>query len=165
MVPVTRGRGNRFTHLEDMNSRKEPVREEPLATYQAYSEAQFMSLMEQIAAITKQLSIRSGRDRCWHIPLPHELEEEDAHMENEDGNPFVEHRVYGHQPIVQAQANRWESGFKLDIPEFNNGLQPKEFLDWMQLKKFLNSRGFPWINEFLWSRPNSRDKLQHSGSN
>ena len=63
MAPVTRGRGNRFAHLEDMNSRKESVREEPLATYQAHSEAQFASLREQIAALTKQLSIRSGRDK------------------------------------------------------------------------------------------------------
>jgi hypothetical protein len=27
--------------------------------------------------------------------------------------------------------NRWEFGFKLDIPEFNGGLQPEEFLDWI----------------------------------
>jgi hypothetical protein len=30
-----------------------------------------------------------------------------------------------------AQANRWEFGFKLNIPEFNGGLQPMEFLDWI----------------------------------
>jgi hypothetical protein len=52
-------------------------------------------------------------------------------MENEDGNPFVERGVHGHQPLVQAQANWRESGFKLNIPEFNGGLQPEEFLDWI----------------------------------
>jgi hypothetical protein len=49
-------------------------------------------------------------------------------VEDEDGNPFAEHRVHMHQPLVQAQANRWESGFKLDIPEFQGCFQPKEFL-------------------------------------
>jgi hypothetical protein len=90
MAPVTRGKGNRFAHMEDVNDRKEPVSEEPPATYRAYSEAQFASLREQIAALTKLLSIGSGRDRRWHIPSPYELEEEDALVEDEDGNPFAE---------------------------------------------------------------------------
>jgi hypothetical protein len=89
MVPVTRGRGNRFAHLGDVNDRQEPVREEPPATYQEHSEAQFTSLREQIAALTKQLSIKNERDRSRHIPSPHELEEEDARMEDEKGNPFA----------------------------------------------------------------------------
>ena len=32
---------------------------------------------------------------------------------------------------MQAHANRWESGFKLEIPEFLGGMQPEEFLDWV----------------------------------
>jgi hypothetical protein len=67
MAPVTGGRGNRFAHLEDVNNRQEPVREEPPATYQAQSKVQFASLREQIAALTKLLSIESGRDRSRHI--------------------------------------------------------------------------------------------------
>jgi hypothetical protein len=102
MAPVTRGRGNRFAHLEDVNNCKEPVREEPPAAYQAHSKAQFVSLREQIAAFTKQLSIESGQDRRRHIPSPHESEEDDACMEDEDGNPFAECGVHGHQPLVQA---------------------------------------------------------------
>jgi hypothetical protein len=49
-------------------------------------------------------------------------------MEDDDGNPFAERGVHGHQPLVQAQANRWESGFKLNIPEFQGWLQLEEFL-------------------------------------
>jgi hypothetical protein len=128
MALVTRGRSNRFAHLENVNDREEPVREEPPATYQAHSEAQFTSLREQIAALTKLLSIGGGQDRRRHIPSPHESEEDDARVEDEDGNPFAERGVHRHEPLVQAQANRWESSFKLDIPEFQGCFQPKEFL-------------------------------------
>jgi hypothetical protein len=122
MMPVTRGRGNRFAHLEDVNNRKEPVREEPPAAYQAHLEAQFASLREQIAALTKQLSIESGQDRRRHIPSPHESERDDTCMEDEDENPFVERGVHRHQPLVLAQANKWKSGFKLNVPEFQGWL-------------------------------------------
>jgi hypothetical protein len=142
MAPVTRGRGNHFAQLEDVNDREEPVREEPPATYQAHSEAQFASLREQIAALTKLLSIGSGRDRRRHIPSPHDSEEEDAYVEDEDGNPFAERRVHRHQPLVQAQANRWESGFKLDIPEFQGCFQPKEFLVTKKIEK-INKKKVP----------------------
>jgi hypothetical protein len=142
MAPVTRGRGNHFAQLDDVNDREEPVREEPPATYQAHSEAQFASLREQIAALTKLLSIGSGRDRRRHIPSPHDSEEEDAYVEDEDGNPFAERRVHRHQPLVQAQANRWESGFKLDIPEFQGCFQPKEFLVTEKIKK-INKKKVP----------------------
>jgi hypothetical protein len=128
MAPVIRGRGNCFAHLKDVNDRKKPVIEEPPATYQAHSEVQFASLREQIAALTKLLSIESGRDRSWHIPSPLELEEDAAIMEDEDEDPFAERGVHMHQPLVQAQANRWESGFKLDTPEFQSCVQPKEFM-------------------------------------
>jgi hypothetical protein len=56
-------------------------------------------------------------------------------MEDEDENPFAEHRVHRNQPLVQDQANRWESGFKLNIPEFQGWLQPKEFLVTEKKKK------------------------------
>jgi hypothetical protein len=118
-----------------MNNRKEPVREEPPAAYQAHSEAQFASLREQIAALTKQLSIESGQDRCWHIPSLHESDEDGACMEDEDENPLAEHGVHGYQPLVQAQANQWESGFKLNIPKFQGWLQPEEFLITEKIEK------------------------------
>jgi hypothetical protein len=101
-------------------------------------------LREQIEALTKQFSIGSGRDKCRHIPLPHESEEEDARMEDEDGNPFAGRGVHGHQLLVQAQTNRWESGFKLDVSEFNGGLQPEEFLDWIAaVEEVLEFKGVP----------------------
>jgi hypothetical protein len=57
---------------------------------------------------------------------------------------FSERRVHRHQPLVQAQANWWESGFKLDIPEFSGGLQPEEFLDWIAaVEEVLDFKGVP----------------------
>jgi hypothetical protein len=96
MAPVTRGRGNHFAHAEDMNDHEELVREESLAAYQAHSKTQFASLRELIAALTKLLSIGSGRDRRRHIPSPHESIEDDAIVKDEDGDPFVERGVHRH---------------------------------------------------------------------
>ena len=90
-----------------------------------------MILREQIETLTKLMSNESGQNRRWHIPSPHESEEEDVRVKDEDGNPFAECRVHRHQPLVQGQANRWESNLKLNIPEFNGDLQSKEFLDWI----------------------------------
>jgi hypothetical protein len=101
-------------------------------------------LREQIAVLTRQLSIKNVQDRRRHIPSPHDSEEEDACMENEYGNPFAKCGVHRHQPLVQAQANRWESGFKLDILEFNGDLQPEEFLDWIvAVEEVLDFKGVP----------------------
>jgi hypothetical protein len=64
--------------------------------------------------------------------------------EDENGNPFAERGVHRHQPLVQAQANRWESSFKLNILEFNGGLQPEEFLDWIAaVEEVLEFKGVP----------------------
>ena len=102
MALVARGSGNHFARLEDVDNREEPVREEQLAAFQAHSETQFVSSREQIKALTKLMSNGSGRNRCWHIPSPHKSEEEDAYVEDEDGNPFAERGVQKHQPLVQA---------------------------------------------------------------
>jgi hypothetical protein len=86
--------------------------------------------------------------------------------------------VHRHQPLVQAQANWWESRFKLDIPEFNGGVYAllvvtkfrgraalSSFLDWIAaVEEVLDFKGVR-IDEFLWSRPNSGKELQRGGSN
>jgi hypothetical protein len=52
--------------------------------------------------------------------------------------------VHRHQPLVQAQANQWESDFKLDILEFNGGFQPEKFLDWIEaVEEVLEFKGVP----------------------
>jgi hypothetical protein len=102
MAPITRGRGNHFAQSEDGYDHEEPIREESSAAYQAHSEAQFANLREQIAVLTRQLSIKNVQDRRRHIPLPYDSEEEDARVVDENGNPFAERGVHRHQPLVQA---------------------------------------------------------------
>ncbi|KAB5511963.1 hypothetical protein DKX38_028991 [Salix brachista] len=58
-------------------------------------------------------------------PNPQDVEEESE----EDENPFAP------QPAQRRPANdesrRWETGLKVDIPEFHGGLQADEYLDWI----------------------------------
>jgi hypothetical protein len=40
----------------------------------------------------------------------------------------MKRRTQGRQHLVQAHVNQWVSRFKLDTPEFQSCLQPKEFM-------------------------------------
>ena len=89
---------------------------------------------EQFEALTKQLAalavVNQPRNRS---PTLHFVEEDevDYNVEDEMENPFAGHRRRREKPLVSYNSNKWESGFKLDIPEFKGCLQPKEFLDWV----------------------------------
>ena len=60
-----------------------------------------------------------------------EEDEVDYNVEDETENLFVGHRRRREKPLVSFNSNRWEFGFKLDIPEFKGCLQLEEFLDWV----------------------------------
>ena len=54
-----------------------------------------------------------------HQPLPRFAEKEGDYSDGKESvDPFAERRVQGRCPPVQAHANQWENGFKLNIPEF-----------------------------------------------
>ncbi|KAL1218314.1 RNA-directed DNA polymerase-like protein [Cardamine amara subsp. amara] len=65
-----------------------------------------------------------------------EEEEEDNVFANQFA-PVGEQNRYGERrqrdiiEVPRVDNRRWESGFKLDLPEFTGGLQPEEFLDWI----------------------------------
>jgi hypothetical protein len=52
-----------------------------------------------------------------------------GHKGNRFRNPSTEHRTQGHQHHAQAHATQWMDGFKLNIPEFQGGLQSEELMD------------------------------------
>jgi hypothetical protein len=62
------------------------------------------------------------------------VEDEDEYsVEGEAANLFVECRARRECPMAQSNPSIWESGFKLDILEFQGCLQPEEFPDWVSV--------------------------------
>lgn len=64
--------------------------------------------------------------------------EEDEDDEFVDHNPFAglrkkraPPRRHVELPAPRHDNHRWESGFKLDLPEFHGSLKPEELLDWI----------------------------------
>ncbi|KFK26815.1 hypothetical protein AALP_AA8G296900 [Arabis alpina] len=55
----------------------------------------------------------------------------------EDENPFAglqeQPDAHHHRAVVfpREDNRRWESGFKLDLPNFHGSVQPEELLDWI----------------------------------
>jgi hypothetical protein len=58
-------------------------------------------------------------------PNPHDVEEESKGDENPFANQPVQRRP------THDESRRWETGLKVDIPEFHGGLQADEYLDWI----------------------------------
>ena len=95
-------------------------------------EARFQWMEEQFEALTKQLvalAIVNQPQNCSPTLRFVEEDEVDYNVEDEMENPFAGHRRRREKPLVSYNSNRWESRFKLDIPEFKGCLQPEEFLD------------------------------------
>ena len=89
---------------------------------------------EQFEALTKQLAalavVNQPRNRSPTLRFVEE-DEVDYNVKDKMENLFAGHRKRKEKPLVSYNSNRWESGFKLDIPEFKGYLQPKEFLNWV----------------------------------
>ncbi|XP_021831119.1 uncharacterized protein LOC110771169 [Prunus avium] len=110
MAPRGEGRGGR-QNVEDARYAR---LEERIQQF----EERFDMIAEQIAALNIENRSQS-----------HHEEEEERYESEETKNPFGNHRQRRHVP--PRDHGRWESGFKLEIPEFKGCLQPEEFLDWV----------------------------------
>jgi hypothetical protein len=76
------------------------ARDKFIVEYRRHMEEQFTILGDQIKALTTQLSNMGG------------------HIGNGSGDPSAKRRTHRFQFCVQAHANQWENGFKLNIPKF-----------------------------------------------
>ena len=124
---------------------------------------------EQFEALTKQLAaLQVVNQPRNHSPTLRFVEEDkiDYNVDDETENPFAGHRRRREKPLVSFNSNKWESGFKLDIPEFKGCLQLEEFLDWIAaVEEFWSLRRCRKTKEFLWWQPNSEDVLLYGGNN
>ena len=133
MAPVTRRKGNCYPSSHDAYECAESTHEEPEATQEGHEEDPHAALRAQIADLTQQLAESHLYDIRRQRQTPPWQEEEEDGSDDSYGsaNPFAERQTQGRRPPAQAHANRWESGFKLDIPKFSGGLEADEFLDWV----------------------------------
>ena len=154
MAPVTRRKGNRFPTQHDEDDREESGHEDQRTTNGDNEEVQ-AAMRAQIEDLTSQLAESRLYDRRRRRTPPRQEEEEDeGNYGYESTNPFTERWTQGRRPPAQAHANRWESRFKLDIPEFSGGMQPEEFLDWVAaVEEILDFKRVPEDKGFLWSQP------------
>jgi len=84
-------------------------------------------------------------------------------VEDEVDNPFAGRKARRECPFVPSNTSRWESRFKLDIPEIQGCLQSEEFLDWVAtVEEVLD---FKMIEEFLWWQPSFGEEPLHGGNN
>ena len=127
MALVTRRKGNRFPIQHDEDDREESGHEEQRTTNGDNEEVQ-VAMRAQIKDLTNQLAESHLYDRRQRQTPPRQEEEEDeGDYGYESANPFTERQMQGRRPPAQAHANRWESGFKLDISEFSRGCNLKNF--------------------------------------
>jgi len=96
------------------------LHEQPLD--KVYERDEIARLQQQVETLTQQLAASMAQH---HDPNPQDVEEESEG----DENPFAT------QPVQMRPAHdesrRWETGLKVDIPEFHGGLHADEYLDWI----------------------------------
>ena len=133
-------RGGRHATVDGEYERNEIARNTQLEARCQRMEEQFEALTKQHAALAVVNQPRN------HSPTLHFVEEDevDYNVDDEMENLLAGHRRRREKPLVSYNSNRWESGFKLDIPEFKGCLQPEEFLDWVAtVEEILGSKEGP----------------------
>ncbi|KAG5536304.1 hypothetical protein RHGRI_023921 [Rhododendron griersonianum] len=125
-----RGAGGRHGAADDAYERDYAALEAQLeARLAQLFDDRFNALTEQLVA----LSVARGPPQHQNPHSRRVNEESGDDVECEDGdNPFAVLRPQRKElAVVPDTFRRWESGFKLDIPEFKGCSQPDEFLDWV----------------------------------
>ncbi|PKI32469.1 hypothetical protein CRG98_047131 [Punica granatum] len=82
-------------------------------------------------------AIGYSRVRCC---VSYDVTEEETEEESKGGNYFADIPRRQQRGPIEEDRQRWETGIRTDIPEFQGGLQPEEFLDWLATVKRTCSR-------------------------
>ncbi|PKI43653.1 hypothetical protein CRG98_035952 [Punica granatum] len=81
-------------------------------------------LTQQMAALMENQNRRN--------PNPNfDLDREEIEAELEMENCFADIPRRQQRGLIEEYRQQWETGIRTDIPEFQRGLQPEEFLDWL----------------------------------
>ena len=139
-------RGGRHAAVDGEYEHNEIARNTQLEAHCQRMEEQFEALTKQLAALA---IVNQPRNRSPTLRFVEE-DEVDYNVEDEMKNPFAGHRRKREKPLVSYNSNRWESGFKLDIPEFKGCLQLEEFLDWVAaVEEILEFKEVPQDKSFF----------------
>lgn len=104
------------------------------------------------------LAANNNTNQARHVAPRHNNSDESDNDFDHEGNPFGEEINVNRNRQLRVREerdhqdnnSRWELGFKVEIPEFNGGSQPEDFLDWVvAVDEFLDFKSVPETSEFL----------------
>ncbi|XP_031375720.1 uncharacterized protein LOC116190199 [Punica granatum] len=96
-------------------------------------------LTQQMAALMESQNRRNPNSNF-------DLDREETEAESERENFFADVPRRQQRGPIEEDRQRWETGIRTDIPEFQGGLQPEEFLDWLAMvEEVLEFKGVPEI--------------------
>ncbi|GFS38358.1 hypothetical protein Acr_00g0057020 [Actinidia rufa] len=143
-----RGGGARMANLADVYDCDDADRDATTGKRLQLVEQRLKQLHETMLA--QFVALQVGR-QPHHHPRNHASEEEEV-FDGEPAIPFADYppRVRRKWRVFPNNRNsRWETGLKIDIPEFYGGLSAKDFLDWVNVVDILEFKEVPeekWVH-------------------
>ena len=114
-----RGGGAQMANLVDVYDHDDATTEERFQLMEQLQE----NMLSQFAAL------QVGR-QPHHHPRNHASEEEEV-FDGEPAIPFADYPPRERRVFPHNRNSHWETGVKIDIPEFHGGLSAEDFLDWV----------------------------------
>ncbi|XP_031378182.1 uncharacterized protein LOC116193578 [Punica granatum] len=94
-------------------------------------------LTQQVAALMENQNRRNPNSNS-------NIDREETEAGSERENFFADVPRRRQRDPIEEDRQRWETGIRTDIPEFQGGLQPEEFLDWLAtVEEVLEFKGVP----------------------
>ncbi|PKI53373.1 hypothetical protein CRG98_026252 [Punica granatum] len=98
-------------------------------------------MMEQL---TQQMATLMENQNRRNSNPNSDLDREETEEGSKGENYFANIPRRQQKGPIEEDMQRWETGIRTDIPEFQGGLQPKEFLNWLAtVEEVLEFKGVP----------------------